>query len=195
MSKRTLIVVVAVAAAILATNLVGVADSGGFWGDGYRHHQRNIPIALKVSGTLAYVQLAPLPDPSITMPGIIIDIVAKGAPGNAESKVIGIADGVVPDTDGDCEAGLKLLFSQDDMVVTFEDQSMLFATMDTTKESFLCFQDPYPQLAVAHMMIIGGTGKYEGASGEFTGTFHGQQVGVSGALGAETGTIVGEIEK
>jgi hypothetical protein len=86
------------------------------------------------------------------------------------------------------------LFAEDDMVITFHDLSMVFATMDKEQESFLCLQPP-PQLAVAHMIIIGGTGKYEGASGEFTGTFQGQQVGESGALDAETGTIKGWIER
>ena len=194
MSRRALLVVVT-AAAVLASGFVVVTNSEGFWRGGFWRHRGEIPINWRVAGTIAYVELAPLPDPSKTVPGIIIDIVAEGAPGKAKSKVIGIAYEVVPDTDGDCEGASKLLFFQDDMVVTFEDQSMLFATMDTTKESFLCFLDTPTQLAVAHMKIIGGTGKYEGASGEFTGNFEGQQVGASGALGAETGTIKGWLER
>lgn len=182
MSRRALLVVVT-AAAVLASGFVVVTNSEGFWRGGFWRHRGEIPINWRVAGTIAYVELAPLPDPSKTVPGIIIDIVAEGAPGKAKSKVIGIAYEVVPDTDGDCEGAFKLL-----------DQSMLFATMDTTKKSFLCLQPP-PQLALAHMIIFDGTGKYEGAEGHLTGTFQGQQVGESGALGAETGTIKGWIER
>jgi len=193
MSRRALLVVVT-AAAVLASGFVVVTNSEGFWRGGFWRHRGEIPINWRVAGTIAYVELAPLPDPSKTVPGIIIDIVAKGAPGKAKIKVIGIADGIIQDPDLDCEGYPKLAFAEDDMVVTFEDQSMLFATMDTTKKSFLCLQPP-PQLALAHMIIFDGTGKYEGAEGHLTGTFQGQQVGESGALGAETGTIKGWIER
>ena len=205
MSKRILIVVVAVVAAVLASGYVGVTNSEGFGFGGYWPNQEKIPINWRVAGTIAYVELYspyvdPLPDFTFpTVQGTMIDIVTKGVPFGARSKVIGIANGVVPDTEEEddfCEADLKLLFAYDDMIVTFPDLSMLFATMDDTKPpGFHCFLDSFPQLAVAHMKIIGGTGKYAEASGEYTGTFHGGPVGESGTLGYETGTIKGWIER
>lgn len=128
MPKRVLIVVVA-AAVILATNLAGVADSGGFRGDGDRHHRGNIPNDWKVSGTIAYVQLAPLPDPSIIIPGIMIQADLKDAPGKAHFTVISI--GNPPEELGACGCGLGQTFARNDMVVTFEDLSMLLA--DSTR--------------------------------------------------------------
>ncbi len=199
MSKRILLVVVGVVAVVLASGFVGVTNSEGFRGGGFWHHRGNIPINWRVAGTITYVELyspyvEPLSDSTFpTVQGTIIDIVTKGKPFGARSKVIGIANGVVPDTEGDCVEDFKLLFEYDDMIVTFPDLSMLFATGKDDPPGFHCFLDPFPQLAVAHMKIIGGTGKYAGASGEYTGTFRGGPVGESGTLGYETGTIVGEI--
>ena len=187
MPKRVLIVVVA-AAVILATNLAGVAYPGGFPGDGYRHHRRNIPIDWRVSGTIAYVQLAPLPDPSMIVPGIMIQADLKGAPGKAHFTVISI--GYPPEELGACGGGLGQNFAHNDMVVTFEDLSMLFAEL---VDGYLCFTGPDTVEAWANMTITDGTGNYEDAKGQFTGHFLGRMVGTSGALSAETGTIEGEI--
>jgi len=196
MSKRILIVVVAVVAAILASGFVGVTNSEGFWGGGFWHQEGKIPINWRVAGTNAYVLVFNPADPETPIPGLVIDIVTLGIPFGAKSKVIGIAGEVVDAEPGECEVPNKLLFEFDDMIVTFPDLSMLFATMDETKPpGFTCLFDSFPQLAVAHMKIIGGTGKYEGASGEYTGTFTGEPVGESGTLWAETGTIKGWIER
>ena len=191
MSKRVMLIVAVVA--VLAIGIVSVTNSEGFW-----HHPDKIPIHWKVAGSNAYVLVFNPADenyPPTPVPGLIIDIVTMGIPFGARSKVIGIADGVAP-SNGDCEESLKLLFQFDDMIVTFPDLSMIFATMDDEMPpGFHCFMDPFPQRAVAHMKIIGGTGKFEGASGKYTGTFTGQPVGESGSLWAETGTIEGWIDR
>ena len=188
MSRKFLIVVVA-AAAILAFNLAGVADSGGIRGDGYRHHRRNIPIDWKVSGTLAYVQLAPLPDPSIIIPGIMIQADLKGAPGKAHFLVMTV--GNVPENSlAACGGGPGQTFLHNDMVINFEDLSMLFAKL---VDGYACFQLDGSVDAYADMEIYDGRGKYEGAGGWIHGEFNGAIVGTSGALSAETGTIEGEI--
>jgi len=189
MPKRVLIVVVA-AAVILATNLAGVADSGGFRGDGYRHHPKNIPIDWKVAGTLVYLQLAPLPnpDPEISVPGIMIQADLKGAPGKAHFTVISIGNG--PTTSGEC-GFLGQKAKDNDMVITFEDLSMIFARLIN---GYVCIHDDFITVdAHADMEIYGGRGKYEGVGGWLHGDFDGVSVGTSGALSAETGTIEGEI--
>jgi len=190
MPKRVLIVVVA-AAAILATNLAGVADSGGFRGHGDRHHRRNIPIDWKVSGTLAYVQLAPLPAPSTIVPGVMIQADLKGAPGKAHFLVITIGN-VPEDSLTACGGGPGQTFQHNDMVINFEDLSMIFARL---VNGYACFQVDGSVAAYADMEIYDGRGKYEGAGGWIHGEFNGGNVGTSGALSAETGTIIGEIER
>jgi hypothetical protein len=78
------------------------------------------------------------------------------------------------------------------MVITLDSLSMIFAKLQA---GWVCFNPDYTVSAEAHMIITGGTGKYEGSSGYFTGNFEGQSVGTSGFLAAETGTIVGEIHR
>jgi hypothetical protein len=77
---------------------------------------------------------------------------------------------------------------KNDAVVTFEDQSMLFAILE---DGYLCIGN-VP--AVFELNIIGGTGKYSNVTGgRWTGTFFTIPFGASGSFFAETGSIVGEI--
>ena len=157
------------------------------------------PINWSVSGTLAYVQLAiPTQTGIVDAPGVMIQADLKGAPGKAHFTVISIGNepGFMPD---DCppdpeQTGVGQTFASNDMVITFEDLSMLFAKLGDDG-GLVCFQTDGTVKAVANMTIIGGTGKYQDASGEFIGNFKGYPVGISGALAAETGTIVGGIVK
>jgi hypothetical protein len=188
MSKRILIVVVAVVAAFLASGFVGVTNSEGFRGGGFWH--RNIPINWKVSGTIVGLQLAsPSPD-GYSGPGLMIDAFLKGAPGKAQFRVLA-ASTSPPEFIPEC-FGPGQYFDFDDMVVTFEDLSMLFAKQDPDNPGWNCFTE---EPAVANMVITGGTGKYKDAQGQYQGIFDGTTVGDSGALIAETGTIKGWIER
>jgi hypothetical protein len=204
MSKRILIVVVAVVAAILATNLVGVTDSEGFWRGGFWRHRGKTPINWKVSGTIAFVRLAystPEGDP-LTPPGILVDSVVKGVPENAHFKVIGEPNPtpIFAPTE-ECGNHFKVEYERNDMVVTFADQSMFFAIL---VEGYACifnsfaFAEPLPS-AVFEMEVTGGTGRYMNATGNFVGKFDGIPVGPPvyppGAFLAETGTIKGWIER
>lgn len=194
MSKRIL-VVVAAAAAILAISLVGVANSRGFWGDGYRHHDRNITINWSVSGTIVYHPI-PVADPATDPPVFfLINAFLKGVPEKAQFTVLGIPYGPPQDSHPKCDGNSGQSFYPNDMVITFEDLSMLFAELEGLDGGWVCVQPDGTVTAEAHMSIIGGTGKYQDASGWFIGKFNGQQVGMSGLLQAETGTIVGEIER
>ena len=83
---------------------------------------------------------------------------------------------------------------KNDFVATFEDQSMLFPTLDPdpNKGGYVC-QGPLP--VVFNMIITGGTGRFEVTEGYFKGTFNAYSIGPPGALLAKTGTIEGEIFK
>jgi hypothetical protein len=185
MSRRTVLVVM-VAVAVLATGTVADTASGG--GD---HHSGKIPINWKVSGTFIYVQFVS-PDPPSSPVGILIDGVGRGASGEAVIKVVGIPGiMIIPSpTTPHCDIYPEIPYVHSDAIFTFGDQSMLFATLD---EGYACL-GPLP--AVFKLDIIGGTGKYMNVTGgSTTGTFVAQPVGSSGILWAETGTIVGWIDR
>lgn len=178
MAKRILIVVV-VAVAVIATSIVPDTAYSG-----------RIPINWKVSGTFSYHQFFS-PISQAFEVGILIDIIAKGAPGDAVAKMVGIPGRRISAPSPNCGDLEEIPFLGNDMVVTFEDQSMLFAILKPGK-GYLCIgQEP----AVFVLDIVGGTGEYEGVTGTLTSTFMGQQGGTSGILWAKTGTIVGEIVK
>jgi hypothetical protein len=203
MPKRVLIVVVA-AAVILAINLAGVADSGGFWGDGYRHHRGETRIDWRVSGTIVFLRLAySAPDGSpLTPSAIMVDAVVNGLPESAHFKVIGEPNPIPIFTPtAECGNHFKIEYERNDMVVTFADQSMFFATL---VEGYACVfnsaasAEPLPS-AVFEMEITGGTGRYMNATGDFTGTFDAIPIGPPnyppGGFLAETGTIEGWIDR
>jgi len=187
MSRRITVVAFAVVVAALLTGFVGVPDSSG-----------GMPIQWKVVGTIVYTQFdIPPASPAGSMdfvPGVMIDIFAKGAPGNAQIKVVAIANEVVDDPNDECGVFPKLLIAEADLVATFADQSMLFATFDREKGGYLCLEPP-PLHDENNMIITGGTGRFEGASGSFVGRFLSQPVGASGALVTEYGTIEGWIQR
>ena len=176
MAKRIPIVVLVVVAVLAIGIVTDTAYSG------------SIPVNWKVSGVISYVQFFP---PVAQPPdvGILIDIVAKGAPADAVAKVVGIPGRRISGPSPNCGDLEEIPFLENDMVVTFEDQSMLFAILKPGKGYICIGQEP----AVFVLDIVGGTGEYEGATGTLTSTFMGQQVGTSGILWAQTGTIVGEI--
>jgi len=180
MSKRILIVIVAVAA-VVATGMATDTAYGG-----------NIPIHWKVSGTIANVHFylsTPTTNPLDAIPGLLIQASVKGSPGNGQFTITSVAN--PPTYLPECN-GPGLTFAHNDMVITLDSLSMIFAKLHA---GWLCFNADSTVSAEAHMIITGGTGKYEGASGYFTGNFEGQSVGTSGFLSAETGTIVGEIHR
>jgi hypothetical protein len=175
MSKRILIVVVTVVA-VVGTGMATDTVYGG-----------KIPINWKVSGTIANVNFYLSANPFAPLPGLLIQAAVKGSPGNGQFTITSV--GSQPGVLTECN-GYGQTFAHNDMVITLDELSMIFAKLD---EGWVCFNSNNTVSAEAHMIITGGTGKYDGASGYFMGTFVGQPVGTSGFLAAETGTIVGEI--
>ena len=184
MSRRAVLAVVT-AVALLASGFVGVTDSSGFM---FRRGEGRTPINWEVAGTIAIVQL-PL-TAAVPGPGFLIDAFVKGAPGRAQFRVLSAGVGG-PVNIPECE-GPGQYFAYNDMVITFEDRSMLFAELDSVGGGWSCFTG---KPAVANMKITGGTGKYKSAEGQFQGVFDTPFMGVTGALLAETGTINGWIDR
>lgn len=172
-------------------------DGGG--GGGNANAATPASINWKVSGTVAYVTFAYAIDvpPFIqSQNGFLVNAVATGEPENVQFTATGWTG---PPTDNtststECDPYPQMASLKNDFVATFADQSMIFATLDPDLGGYVCL-GPIP--AEFNMIITGGTGRFEGATGQFTGTFNAYPIGppVSslGALLAETGTIVGEI--
>lgn len=181
MSKRGWFVIL-LAVSILAT---GVVNKSAYAGSKL--------INWRVVGTYSNVYFADPTDSYALKHGIMIDIVAKGPPGDAIAKVVGIPGAYIPAPNPHCVSDSTFYdaieYEFDDMVVTFNDQSMLFAALDY---GYACLG---PMPSTFHLNIVGGTGKYEGATGYLAGTFVGGPVSASGILWWETGSIVGEISK
>ena len=184
MSRRTVWITM-VAVAVLASGFVGVTDSSGFT---FRRGAGKATIDWEVAGTIAVVQL-PL-TPVGPVPGFLIDAFVMGAPGKAQFRVLSVGAGA-PVFIPECE-GPGQYFAYNDMVITFEDRSMLFAGKSDESPSWSCFTG---KPAVANMKITGGTGRYESAEGQFQGVFDTPYMGESGALLAETGTIKGWVNR
>jgi hypothetical protein len=113
--------------------------------------------------------------------------------------VVGIPGELIFAPTDACGNHFTLPFVNDDLVATFADQSMLFATPDRGWVSIFnpaAVNEPVPP-AVFHLEITGGTERYEGVTGQLTGTFIGAPPGpnASGALLWETGRIVGTINR
>jgi len=180
----------------LAMILWACGDGGG--GGGTANAATPTSIDWNVSGTVAYVTFAyPIDVPPFiqSQNGFLVNAVATGAPENVQFTVTGWT-GPPSDpssTSTECDPYPQLASLKNDFVATFADQSMIFATLDPDLGGYVC-QGPIP--AVFNMIITGGTGRFEGATGNFTGTFNafpvGPPVSSPGALLAETGTIVGE---
>lgn len=170
------------------------ACGGGGGGGGTANAATPTSIDWNVSGTIVGVQVASPSPTGYSGPALLIDAFLKGAPENAQFRVLAAAaegpPDVIPECLGDGINPDGQYFAFDDMVIIFEDLSMIFAKMNPDLKGWSCFTG---EPAVANMEIIGGTGRYEDAQGHFQGIFGGMTFEDSQALIAEFGTIVGEI--
>lgn len=147
----------------------------------------------QVAGSIAnYIMVV---DPSTTQvnPNYLISLSAKGPPGAAEITLMGYGS-VVANTD--CGPGeMQIQTAKGDMVARFRDLSLLFASIDETNPGYLCMDLAAGRSTfVANMLITGGAGRFEGATGTITGTGDGYYFDSGGALAAEVGEITGTIE-
>ena len=130
------------------------------------------------------------------------DFRAKGSPGAANVRFVGIppAVGIPPDFPSDCCDGtvsfscLLAHNSQNPLVFTFDDLSLLFANIKEGTVGDICVDLSTGRVkARIEVMFTGGRGRFEGATGEAVITAEIEPVSPDGTFSGETGEIVGEI--
>ena len=140
-----------------------------------------IDIDMTVSGTVLHVNDV----------RTFYDVNLKGSPGNANAR--GAGDGYpsdLPDTpcpDIGPVDGLRLDPAQ--INVVFNDGSMFYGTV-IADESFVCFAVP---IARASYEIVGGAGRFEGATGYITIDLETRSIDTDLLITPETGYASGEI--
>ena len=149
----------------------------------------------KVAGSIAnYVGVVTSFSPFTITPHYLISVSAKGPPGNAEITLMGV--GVPAGPDPACnEDEVRINILQNEMVARFSDLSLLFAIH--APDSYLCSTEEGTTTFNINMVVSGGTGRFEGATGNFTGTGFGYPLNpdpnTNGPLSAETAEIIGTI--
>jgi hypothetical protein len=123
----------------------------------------------------------------------VINLKARGAPGSADLTILGAAgDPEFYTNDPNCYVYVP--FIQDEFVAVFNDLSLLFAKLKEGGDAYVCVCVDPPQTTFKFdMEIFGGTGRFEGATGEFTATGVGHGGGFDGPLSAESGRFKGKI--
>ena len=131
----------------------------------------------------------------------IYDVNLNGAPGKARAQ--GAGSGVVPVPLSGLPAGhicddnpfkpggtAGLLLTHAQATMTFEDLSMLF--LDVAEGAYVCLFTPF---VLGAYDIIGGTGRFEDASGYIVMEFnlYRSAFPLDSLVGAETGVAYGEI--
>ena len=181
---KKLLIVALVLAAVLAT--VGFVVYARPW-------QKSVPVNWEIAGSVFNgIQVVPNPGAAAASFGML-NLSAKGSPGAARIEAVGTSLPVIPQDQCPAEAVLELKFDGG-FVATFPDQSMLFFAIDKSDDAqnALCIIPPGPNVGVFDYLVTGGTGRFEGATGHVTVDVNAW--GVSPALAAEAGTIVGTIE-
>lgn len=124
----------------------------------------------------------------------LLNLTAKGSPGPAQITASGAASQV--DVDDQCTgAFLQLKFVDGSFVAVFPDQSMLFFVIDVSEgaRNANCYYAGKPSEGTFEYNIVGGTGRYEGASGHVLVTTIAWKL--TSVMSAETGSITGVIEQ
>ena len=181
---KKLLIVAVVLTAVLAT--VGFAVYG-------KPQQKSVPVNWEIAGSVFNgIQVVPNPGAAAVSFGML-NLSAKGSPGAARIEAIGTSQPV--GLTNLCPEGTVLQLKFDGgFVATFSDQSMLFFAIDKSDDAqnALCIIPPGPNVGIFDYVVTGGTGRFEGTTGQVTVRV--DAWGVSPALAAESGTIEGAIE-
>lgn len=137
---------------------------------------------------------------------VLISLSAKGSPGTAQIQVAGTVEWAPfdeqcpppddPDDPDDVFTRVQLKFIDGAFTAVFPDQSMLFFEADESEgaSNALCVMSSGINQGALDYFIVGGMGRYEGASGKVTVTYQSYKIGGNSVLSAETGEITGVIE-
>ena len=142
----------------------------------------------QVAGSIANYVMVFDTNTNQLIPHYLISLSAKGAPGVAELTLMGFGVPVDPPSDPPkCSEGeMEIRTVKGDMVARFRDLSLLFASVDGDNPGYLCIDTMAGRSTFeSNMKITGGTGRFEGASGEITSTGTGYYFLSGGALAGE----------
>lgn len=183
MWKKLLILSLSIAVLFVFSAPISSVNAGGKW-------KKDKKINWRVAGSIINeVMTSGVPSGQT-----LVNLKARGAPGNADLTVLGYAG--IPGSivvDG-CD--LAIPFDGDEFVAVFNDLSMLFAKLMDGGDSYLCitFGPEGRTTFKFDMEITGGTGRFDGALGGFTATGVGHGQYFEGPLSAESGKFIGWIE-
>ncbi len=185
-TKRPKVVILFVGFMLLGALGLGAVAIGSGNGDG------TVNMNLRFAGTFinSIQYVAPATGELTGSP--LIRLKAKGSPGPCEITVFaGSSETVFP---SDCCAGggpcLLITITENPLVFTFNDLSLLFAT----GAGEICFDLLTGRgTGTVDLTFTGGTRRFEGATGEAVIVFEIEPVSSDGSFNAETGTVVGTI--
>lgn len=183
MSKRTVFLkramVLLVAVVLLATISVAVSATGN----------GSEQINWKIAGPI----FSKIENSSTEGDYALLNLNAKGSPGTAE--IVAVGTGYLVPVDEQCpDANLQVKFVNGSFVAMFPDQSMLFFVIDESPDApnANCVYFTAPNTGAFQYTIVGGTGRYEHASGSVL--VETTSWGITSAMSAEIGTITGVVE-
>ena len=186
MSKKLILVLLVLVLALAAAGFTAYASLDA----------KGVEVNQQLAGSVfAGIEVTTDPISGTTENRTLLNLYAKGAPGEAHIEVVG---GTIPAAvpSGLCPEGtdLELTFVDGGFVETFNDHSSLFYVIDDSPEAdnALCVDFEGPAKGFFDYIIIGGAGRFEGATGsakvEVTAWF------VTNELTAHNGTLRGSLQ-
>ncbi len=187
-TKRPKVVILFVAFMLLGALGLGALAIGSGNGDDDGTVNMNLRFAGTFISRIQYV--APATGEPATSP--LIRLKAKGSPGPCEISFFGGQDETVFPSEC-CDGGgpcLLILVTENPLVFTFNDLSLLFAT----GSGEVCFDLLTGRgTGTVDLTFTGGTRRFEGATGEAVIVFEIEPVSSDGSFNSETGQTVGTI--
>ena len=154
------------------------------------------PLSIQYAGTGFSTSYNPTPDTLMSLPAGIINADSFGSFGDSDTTIV-YEFGIAAEQTG-CgadEVRFELLWAEG--VITFADHSQLYAYVTS---GWMCMVPEGSNAGrfagfVTGGMFIGGTGRFAGKTGTFTGPFEGQNFGPHVDLIGITGTMEGSLTK
>ncbi len=166
-------------------------------GSGNGNADGTVDMNLRIAGTFITAVQYVAPSTGEATAGAFGQFKAKGSPGRADITLFGTQDqavGFPPDEDC-CGGPACLLISiiENPLVFTFDDLSLLFSNTGPGGGELCLDLFTGRSTGTIDIEFTGGTGRFEGATGEAVIVFETESVSSDGSFSGETGTIVGEI--